>query len=71
MITKYHNRVEATEPSEFQAAFKIVQQEKAAGNKDFMLVPKGNLKADYELDDLMDSYIWWPTKKDLRAVTGN
>ena len=55
MITKYHNRVEATEPSEFQAAFEIVKQEKASGNKDFTIVPKGNLKAEYELEELMDS----------------
>jgi len=59
MITKYHNRVEATEVADIIEAERIVREERAAGNIRFKLVPRGELKAELDAEALMDSLVPW------------
>ena len=59
MITKYHNRVEATEVADIIEAERIVREERAAGNLRFKFVPRGELKAELDAEALMDSLVPW------------
>jgi hypothetical protein len=59
MITKYHNRVEATKVADIIEADRIVREERAAGNLRFKLVPRGELKAELDAEALMDSLVPW------------
>jgi hypothetical protein len=59
MITKYHNRVEATEVADIIEADRIVREERAAGNIRFKFVPRGELKAELDAEALMDSLVPW------------
>jgi hypothetical protein len=52
MITKYHNRVEATEETELEQAYVIVRKERDAGKSRFYLKPLGNLRAMLEYEEL-------------------
>lgn len=59
MITKYHNRVEATEMADLPEAERIVRDERAAGKHRFSLVPKGELKVEMDVEAFMDSLVDW------------
>jgi hypothetical protein len=50
MITKYHNRVEATEENELEQAYAIVRAERDAGKARFYLKPLGELRAALEYE---------------------
>ena len=59
MITKYYNRVEATELADLPEAERIVRDERAAGKHRFSLVPKGELKVEMDVEAFMDSLVNW------------
>ena len=59
MITKYYNRVEATELADLPEAERIVRDERAAGKHRFSLVPKGELKVEMDVESFMDSLVDW------------
>ena len=59
MITKYYNRVEATELPDLPEAERIVRDERAAGKHRFSLVPKGELKVEMDVEAFMDSLVDW------------
>ena len=59
MITKYYNRVEATELADLPEAERIVRDERAAGKHRFSLVPRGELKVEMEVEAFMDSLVDW------------
>ena len=59
MITKYYNRVEATELADLPQSEQIVREERAAGKHRFSLVPKGELKVEMDVEAFMDSLVDW------------